>query len=41
VRFVFSAGEDAGSILVDPDPLHQALVRLVANSRDAMPVEAS
>ena len=37
VRFVFSAGEDAGSILVDPDPLHQALVRLVANSRDAMP----
>ena len=37
VRFVFSAGEDAGSIRVDPEPRHQALVRLVANSRDAMP----
>jgi len=37
VRFTFSAGEDAGSIRVDPEPLHQALVRLVANSRDAMP----
>ena len=37
VRFTFSAGEDAGSIRVDPEPLHQALVHLVANSRDAMP----
>ena len=37
VRFTFSAGEDAGSIRVDPEPLHQALVHLVANARDAMP----
>jgi len=37
VRFTFSPGEDAGSIRVDPEPLHQALVHLVANARDAMP----
>jgi PAS domain S-box-containing protein len=37
VRFTFSPGEDAGSIRVDPEPLHLALVRLVANARDAMP----
>lgn len=37
VRFTFSPGENAGSIRVDPEPLHQALVHLVANARDAMP----
>ncbi|MGZ8474079.1 MAG: two-component system sensor histidine kinase NtrB [Candidatus Deferrimicrobiaceae bacterium] len=37
VRFTFSPGEDAGLIRVDPEPLHQALVHLVANARDAMP----
>jgi len=37
VRLTFSPGEDAGSIRVDPEPLHQALVHLVANARDAMP----
>lgn len=37
VRFTFSPGKDAGSIRVDPEPLHQALVHLVANARDAMP----
>jgi len=41
VRFTFSAGEDAGSIRVDPEPLHQALVRLVANSATRCPAEAS
>ena len=37
VHFTFSPGEDTGSIRVDPEPLHQALVHLVANARDAMP----
>ena len=37
VRFTFSPGKDAGSIRVDPEPLYQALVHLVANARDAMP----
>src|SRR3990172_7475811 len=37
VRFSFSPGENAGSIRVDPELLHQALVHLVANARDAMP----
>jgi len=37
VRFTLSEGEDAGSIRVDTEPLHQALVHLVSNSRDAMP----
>lgn len=37
VRFTFSPGEDAGSIRVDPELLHQALAHLVANAREAMP----
>jgi len=37
VRFSFFPGEKAGSIRVDPELLHQALVHLVANAREAMP----
>ena len=37
VRFSFFPGENTGSIRVDPELLHQALVHLVANARDSMP----
>ena len=37
VRVLFSPGNDAGEIRVDPDHLRRTMTHLVANARDAMP----
>jgi PAS domain S-box-containing protein len=37
VRVLFSPGNDAGMIRVDPDHLRRTMTQLVANARDAMP----
>jgi len=37
VRVLFSPGNDAGEIQVDPDHLRRTMTHLVANARDAMP----